>query len=270
MLLTAVTAILIIFDCFHGSVWMLASPLGSDTIAGGRFYGLGNDYMGVLLAATVIATVFFIEKLKIKPLWKGLLGLFPLGLMTIAIGHPSFGADVGGLITSLVTMGLYFITISGTRFTWKRFILIGFAAVIGVLAVAELDALFSAAPSHAGKTINSLLTGGSTVFFSIVVTKLGILGSTIIHSSWSIILLIALLFILAARLKNPQLFEIISQENPVVYKTLRILSISTLIMFLVNDTGVIATAIILLYILALFGLIPAQKICADKDGKDIA
>ena len=249
---------------------MLSSPLGSDTIAGGRFYGLGNDYMGVLLAATVIATVFTVEKIKAKPVWKGLLGLIPLGIMTVAIGHPSLGADVGGLITSLVAMGLSFIIISGIRPTWKRIMLVGFIALAGVLAVAEMDALFSANPSHAGKTINNLLTGGSSVFFSIIGTKLGIWGSTIIHSSWSIVLLLSILIILGARLQNPALFKIIARENPVVHKTLRILSLATLIMFMVNDTGVIAAAIIFLYILALIGLIPPQKFAAGKDGKPIA
>ena len=82
--MTAVTAALLTADCFTGSRLMLLSPLGSDAIAGGRFYGIGNDYMGVLLACTIIATLLLLSRLKsLKPVYKNMVALLPLLIATV-------------------------------------------------------------------------------------------------------------------------------------------------------------------------------------------
>ncbi len=38
--------------------------LGYDVIGGARFYGIGNEYTGVLLGATVLATIPYITVTK--------------------------------------------------------------------------------------------------------------------------------------------------------------------------------------------------------------
>lgn len=250
MLLTALTAILVAVDCFRGSPWMLISPLGSDAIAGGRYYGIGNDYMGILLATTIISSILIFSHFKKKTFGSTLLSLTPLIIATVAIGSPQFGANVGGLITAVVCMGIYFISTTQTKITLKRFVLIVFTAVLVVLVVAGLDARFSSNPSHAGKAINSLLTGGSSAFLSIVTTKLGILAGTVVHSSWTIILILALAVLLITKIKNPNIFVEIAREKPAFSQIITILGLTTLVLFPVKDTGVIAAAFIMLYLLA--------------------
>ena len=58
------TAVLLI-DTFFINEIMITSPLGSDAIAGGRFYGLGNDYMGILLGSTILSLFILGENKKI-------------------------------------------------------------------------------------------------------------------------------------------------------------------------------------------------------------
>jgi len=248
VLLSLSTSMLILIDCFRGSPWMLFSPLGSDTIAGGRFYGIGNDYMGVLVATTVIATMLLLNRIKAKPVIKMLLGVIPLSVAAFAIGAPEVGANVGGLITALAALGMFIVTITNTKVTFKRLFFIGVMAVCAVLFVAELDARFSANPSHAGKAISSLFNGGYQVFLSIIITKLGILGSTVIHSSWTVILILTLLFLLLFKHKKPDMLQSFADNHPILSQSNRILAFSTLALFVFNDTGVIASALILLYI----------------------
>jgi len=266
VLLSLLTSVLIVIDCFRGSPWMLISPLGSDTIAGGRFYGIGNDYMGVLVATIVIATMLLLNRVKAKPIFKLLLGAIPLSIAAFAIGAPEVGANVGGLITALVALGMYIVTISETKVTFKRLFIIGVLAVCTVLIVAELDARFSANPSHAGKAISSLFSGGYQVFLSIIITKLGILGSTVIHSSWTIILLLTLLLLLLFKLKKPEMFQSFTSNHPILSQSNRILAIATLALFMFNDTGVIASAIILLYITGCL-LVAADDIPSARQGR---
>jgi len=247
--ITSLTAILVTIDCFRGSPWMLVSPLGSDTIAGGRYYGIGNDFMGILLATTIIASVLIYQHVQNKNYGTALLSLLPLLIATVAIGSPQFGANVGGLITALVCIGIFYICVTGTRITLKRLLLIGITAVLVVVGVAGLDARFSSNPSHAGKAIESLASGGSSAFLSIVATKLGILAGTVIHSSWTIILIIALIILLITRLKTPGIFGEIAQQKPAYNQIITILGLTALVLFPIKDTGVIAAAFIILYLL---------------------
>lgn len=249
LLISGITMILLTFDSFTGSRLMLLSPLGSDAIAGGRFYGIGNDYMGVLIASTVIFGTLFFGKLNIKPVFKVLGGIIPMLIITTAIGHPHFGANVGGLITALVTTGVFLLITLEKRLSLKLVFIIGIMAMTGVLIVAQLDALYSSAPSHAGKAINMLFSGGFSVFLSIIRTKLGILAGTIYHSSWSIILLLSLTILTISRFTARSSFLRIAVEQPLFYKIARILLITGLTVFVVNDTGVIAAALIILYVI---------------------
>lgn len=251
LLLTATTAVLLIVDCFTGSRLMLLSPLGSDAIAGGRFYGIGNDYMGVLLASTIIATLLLLTRLKsLKPVYKTLLGLLPLLIATVVIGHPHFGANMGGFITAMVSMGFFFIINSGRKISFKQVILVGLLAILGVFAIAQLDALFNPTPSHAGKAISTLYSGaGATVLLGIIKIKLGILASTVYHSSWSLILLLLASTLAVLKWKTPTALLRIAVEDPPIDQALKILLITAVTVFVVNDTGVIAATLILLYLL---------------------
>ena len=251
LFLTAITAVLLIADCLTGSRLMLLSPLGSDAIAGGRFYGIGNDYMGVLLACTIIATLLLLARLKsLKPAYKTVLGLLPLVITTIIIGHPHFGANMGGFITAMVSTGFFIIINNGRKISLKQVFLIGLVAILGVFALAQLDAMFNPTPSHAGKAISTLYSGaGITVLLAIIKTKLGILASTVYNSSWSLILVLLAIILAVLKRKTPDIMLKIALENPALDRALKILLITTVTVFVVNDTGVIAAALIMLYLL---------------------
>jgi hypothetical protein len=251
LFLTTITALLLIGDCCTGSRLMLLSPLGSDAIAGGRFYGIGNDYMGVLMACIIIATLLLLARLKsLKPIYKTTLGLLPLLIATVVIGHPHFGANMGGFITAMVSTGFFLIINSGRKISLKQIFLVGLLAILGVFAIAQLDALFNSTPSHAGKAISTLYSGdGFTVLLSIIKIKLGILASTVYNSSWSLILVLLVSTLTALKWKTPTIMLKIAVENPPIDQALKILLITAVTVFVVNDTGVIAAALILLYLL---------------------
>jgi hypothetical protein len=59
--LAALTAIALLADGLSGAEGMKRSLLGYDPVVGARFYGMGNEYMGMLLGATVLAVSFGLE-----------------------------------------------------------------------------------------------------------------------------------------------------------------------------------------------------------------
>ena len=65
-----ITALLVGLDTLTGSSLMRFSFLGYDPIGGARFYGLGNEYMGIMIGALIMGWVCLAELLKLT---KGLL-----------------------------------------------------------------------------------------------------------------------------------------------------------------------------------------------------
>lgn len=207
--------------------------------------------MGILLACTIIATLLLLNRLKsLKPVYKTLLGLLPLLIATVLIGHPHFGANMGGFITAMVSTGFFLIINSGRKISLKQVILVGLLAILGVFAIAQLDALFNPTPSHAGKAISTLYSGaGITVLLAIIKTKLGILASTVYNSGWSLILLLLASTLALLKRKTPTIMLKIAVENLPIERACKLLLITAITVFIVNDTGVIASALILLYLL---------------------
>ncbi|MDD3268194.1 MAG: hypothetical protein PHX14_02640 [Syntrophomonadaceae bacterium] len=253
--LCGITTILLTIDCFRGSPLMLFSLLGSDTIAGGRFYGLGNDFSGVYLAAALVSTCLLLARSQMRPAAKALAGLIPLSIVSIAIGSPSYGADVGGLVTTLVTTGVFLLFYLEKKLHLKQLLLIGGVAVLLVILVATMDSLFSSNPSHAGKTMILLFNGGFAAFWAIIRTKVGIVGSTIYHSSWSIVLLLCIMVMLFFWFKDQLRILQMAEEQPELNKLAKLLLIMITTLFAVNDTGVIAAALATLYLLSCVGML---------------
>ncbi len=249
-IITGITTLLLTIDCFTNAKLMLLSPLGSDAIAGGRYYGIGNDFMGIFLASSVIFITMLVSHFKIKDYLRAVLGFIFLLLISLAIGHPKFGANVGGLITALVTAGVFLLFLTNRKISLPTLAIIGGLAIVGVLGVARLDFLLSSSPSHAGNAINSLLTGGWQVFFSIIRTKIGILANTVYTSNWSLVMLIFIILLVYIWLKGKEQLALLAVKSPSIMNSIRILLISGITVFIVNDTGIIAFALILTYVSA--------------------
>jgi hypothetical protein len=72
--------------------------LGGSQLDGGRFFGLPNAFIGLVLGSAVFAA------LGLRRLWAGVALLFAAGIL---IGSPWFGSDLGGAITICGVAGLW-------------------------------------------------------------------------------------------------------------------------------------------------------------------
>ena len=92
--LFSLTALVLIGDALTGTRLVAQSVLSAYALSGIRFYGIGNEYMGVLLGGTLLLATVLRGRVS-------LLVLF--GLVTFALSFPAFGAKAGGAVTALVT-----------------------------------------------------------------------------------------------------------------------------------------------------------------------
>lgn len=248
MALGFLTSAILLFDTFIFKNLMIISPLGSDAIAGGRFYGVGNDYMGILLGSIVLSLFIFYDNYKIN---KNIMLILSLTIVSIIILglSPIIGANMGGTLSAMVVLLLSAMMILEKKLSFKKIFIVLCIVVVGILLVATFDSLFNPNPTHAGKAMKALLTGGGFgKLFEIISTKLRQVFWNLAYASWNIVLFLQIiLFILLYKFKK-SCIKNLKMKNEKLFKGFTIILFTSIAIFGFNDTGTIAAALILLYL----------------------
>ncbi|HEU5392191.1 MAG TPA: hypothetical protein VFV73_40500, partial [Streptosporangiaceae bacterium] len=139
-------------DVMTGSRLQLETPFGLSVLEAGRFYGIGNEALGIygicgLFGAGWLALVFLDRhKTSRRP---ALLAVGAVAVFAVfASGWPGFGGKVGGTISMVPCFGLLALAVAGVRLTWRRVLLV---AVSG-LALFAVFALISYLVPATGKS----------------------------------------------------------------------------------------------------------------------
>jgi len=164
------------------------SVLSHDPIIGARYYGIGNEMVGLLLGSL---TLFSMEILKKRS--KSLLPLFLYIISAILVAHPSFGANVGGTIAFVITIGFYIKEYFNKNLNIKRLILIIIGLVLAISLMAYIDINYNTNPTHLGKNILLIREKGLNYVNQIVTRKLLTNIRLIGRSFWTYLLLVNML-----------------------------------------------------------------------------
>ncbi len=249
-----VTSLFILADIYFIEKLMIISPLGSDSIAGGRFYGIGNDYMGILLGSTLLGIFSTYHAYQVKKRSIAIFTAIYMFLIVVALS-PFFGANVGGTLSAMVVALIAMFTIFDKKISFKKVFFIFLGVFITVILFASLDMLFNPNPSHAGRALQGLMTDGSSKFIEIITIKLGQVFWNLFNASWNIILFLQIIIgLLLYKFKNNVLVDL-KNRYPSLLKGFLITLIGSIVVFLFNDTGTIAAAIMLIYLFIPLGLL---------------
>lgn len=219
----------IIIDMLSGGKLSSQSPLSIYAMGGCRFYGVGNEYGGILLASLPFALYF------LSPREGGVLcGLF---ISALLMGLPLFGANLG------VSLSLFALCILvAYQMRKKKGLLL--ALGIFLLMAVFLGTIALLSESHIRSFIQ-LLIEGSPQSFLIVRDKILLNFSIASETAWKAgMLTLAGLFILAL-LRGIRVRE---ETAGLFLPTLG----SIIVAFFLNDTGAILALFALQYLLAIF------------------
>ncbi len=243
--LSGLSLLVIIGDGLLNGRAELNSFWGYSAVAGVRFYGIGNEYMGFLLGSYIVTTAIVLHCLKRKPV--KLLWALTL-LVTVVIIHPNFGANIGGGITALLGLGI-------TTFLWqerpiklKELILLSGALMLILLGIALWDLYFNKQlMTHFGQFIMFVKTGGVRVLLEMVQRKLQLNYDLMTSSpwTWALIGLLALGPLLYKT--RSKVVTVLFNDYPMLFKGWVGLSWTALIGIAVNDTGIVAAATIMIF-----------------------
>ncbi len=251
-----VSAAALLIDQLAGQPCMKVSPLVAGPIRGIRFYGIGNEPMGLLVGCLALGT--FLTGWGARA-WAGV-----FAITAAAIGWPTIGADAGGLIGAVACFGPSVAAMAGRRLTAASaagWTMAGMAAAWGV-SLAD-RALYGAQASHIGAAIRLGQETGAQAVWQIAARKvamnLGIAAGGPVVAS---VVVIAFAVAMATGPLRPALRALVAR-TPRWAGAGPPLRLGAAVSCVFNDSGIVS-ALFMLGVYVVVGLILIIHLTADK------
>ncbi|HOV43299.1 MAG TPA: hypothetical protein PLE01_05210 [Syntrophothermus lipocalidus] len=235
------TVLLLDIDVITGCQLIKSSVLGYDPSSGARYYGIGNEYMGVLIGTTIIAATIAYQKWRNR-FWLVGTGAF-FALQVFILAAPNLGANAGGTIAALAAFALTVILMSGLRLRARTVLGIGLLVVSLVVLMAALD--MQRPPelqSHIGRAANMIISGGWTEAYGIITRKLAMNIKLIRYTIWSRVFLVSLATLAVLLYRPHGVIKSIGEEYPYVLRGLVGVVTGAFVALVFNDSGIVAAA----------------------------
>lgn len=244
------TSLLILFDLANNSYLMKRSILGYDPIAGARYYGLGNEFMGVLIGSSLMTIAIAYQLLSNRLKQWFCKSLFVITLIIVSfIGLPNLGTNVGGTIAAVFGFGYLLVTLNLKKANNIYYLVSAPVAVCLILFSFVIFDLNRAVEtqSHLGKTAMLVKQEGITQLVHIAKGKINMNIKLIRYTNWSRVFLVMLgSLILLLYKPHGLLAEKMLSNYGLKIGVISVL-IASLVALLVNDSGIVAAATMMIY-----------------------
>lgn len=248
-------------DILTGAAMIQSSVLGYDPMVGARFYGIGNEYMGILLGSSIAVVSFIFEKFRnrITLLIISLFFFFECWI----IAAPSLGANSDGMLTAPAAFLVTMLLLGEVKFQPSLFF--SAAAVVILLALSLTWYDMNRPPelqSHIGRAAEQIATGGWKELYTIASRKAAMNIKLIKYTIWSRVFLVILLVLSLLVYRPVGAVKKLMLEYPCIVKGFAGIIAGALVGLVVNDSGIVAastTSIYLIVPLLLFMLNFSEK-----------
>ncbi len=238
------------------------SFLGYDLISGSRYYGTGNEYMGIIIGSTILGSSALLE--LCSPLEGRSYSINRLSFMAVLIligvyllvgifflGSSAFGANAGGTITAVIAYGVAFTGFLRMTFRVRINSLAGIAAAGLMLAIFWLISDWGGGVGseswHLQTFWDQWYEGGFAAVENIIWRKISMNITLLRYSVWSY-LLVALMGVMVFLFYYPRgRIKEFKKQRQFLFTGITAIVTGSVVAFLVNDSGVVAAATTLLY-----------------------
>jgi hypothetical protein len=234
-------------DVATGARLQVNSVLGYSPQTAARFFGIGNSAFAVLAATGILAAAIHFHHAHRRREALVAIACF-LAFLIVVDGAPSLGGDVGGILTLVPVVGLLLIALSGRRISWRTvavlvcltMALLGAALVIDLLRPPE-------ARTHLGRVVTDVHQGGGSSFLTTVARKMATNLRVFRTTVWSWLVPIIGAFLLYLLIWERRLGRLLPRGSALRIGVIAALG-AGLLGFAVNDSGVVVTALVYLYL----------------------
>ena len=249
------------FDVMTGSRLQLETPFGLSALEAGRFYGIGNEALGIYgISGLVAAACLALASLRRHYPSRGPALLLVAGVGVFAVvasGWPGFGGKVGGTIAMVPCFLLLAMAVAGVRLNWRRVLLVAVSGV-ALFAVFALISYLVPATGHsdigafAGNTLHGR-SGG--LLLRKINSNLGSLSVNAFSPLIPIVVVVTGLMLWRPswfRLHNaPLAYQSQPPIGPLLRPVMGVLWLMPVLGWLADDSGVIVPAAALPFALPL-------------------
>ncbi|WP_188817436.1 hypothetical protein, partial [Calditerricola satsumensis] len=233
--------LMILADGLAGGPLARYALLSHDPIIGARFYGLGNEYSGVLLGASVLAASALWVTVGDRRRWARGLVLVGLAAAFLYTAAPGGGANFDAVTAMLPAFVLTVWRLSDRPITPRALLVVGTLSVgVGAAVLYGHAAMPEAQLSHIGRAVRRLLAGDWGPLVDIARRKWDMNLRLLRVSIWGKVFVTSLLVLIGDLLHSEA-----RQDASPVGRFLRGLSggaLGTFLALLVNDSGIVAAA----------------------------
>lgn len=256
------TAMCILIDGFTGAKAMSRSYMGYDPVIGARFYGLGNEYEGVLIGATVLLVSSLYEgwRRSRQAICFALAGgIFAVVLFYMA--YPALGTNAGGFLAGTIGFAIALFRLQGWRLGKRGLLVVGGGLCAGVLLLIGLHIFTEQPVTHVGRIAQEIVSGNWQEVRLTVERKLAMNWRLIRISAWSKVFIVSLFTISLLSLRPTQFLRRLSQQYPLLARGFTGIVAGSLATLVLNDSGIVsaATSIIFFVIPVLYAALTDEK-----------
>lgn len=227
------------------------SIMSYQIISGLRYYGLGNEYMGILIGATISFATLFLQNKSTSKRQLIIAVLFCTVIFLIA--YPLFGINIGGTITASLALGYTFLKFNQKTISIKKVLTLVLGTVILISTTAIIDYNHPAEiQSHLGRSIELFLNGGSGEMLNIILRKLQMHLKIINYTALGWVFIFIILAFAYSIFKPWQPIKQKLLQVPMIYRGMQGIVIASIIAILFNDSGITTAGALALYLLVLF------------------
>ncbi len=234
------TITVILLEGFFNGFLELRSFFGYSAVAGARFYGIGNEYMGFLLGAIIVMISTHLKKIIRHQ--KQILWIFTC-FIAVFLAHPNLGSSIGGGATALIGLGITTYLWLGRPIHWKEIVGLIVAAISLLVIVGLWDYyLNNTNMTHFGQFLDIIRSQGFGTIADLIKRKLELNIRLIAYTFWTKILILILLVIPILYKKPPLLISRFIQKYQGQTRGFFGLTLTAIVALLINDTGIVTVA----------------------------
>ncbi len=235
----------VVLDVVFDLALMQRSYLGYDPIIGARYYGIGNEFMGVVIGSVMLFIAAWMEHDAKRMMRWPVAALF-IGI-TVILAAPFWGTNAGGAIAAIAGFFVAYIRLFQIPLNRKFLLKIFLLGSVIIVLLGVIHLVQGEQQSHIGRAINWIIHGEIRPIADIATRKLEMNWRLIQVSSWSKVfvtsLFILAIFVFPAR----GVMKVYQQQYPHLIAGISGIVAAALVALIVNDSGVVAAAMIMIY-----------------------
>jgi hypothetical protein len=226
-------AVLVLFVAEAAAGWtgMLTPLFGGSQLDGGRFFGMPNVAIGLLVGSGL----WFAQR---RPTLHGFALLCGLGLFA---GLPMIGANLGGAVTAFVAAGLWIAVRERTRLGWGK--ALGLVAGVTIAGTAVILVAHAISPIETHVTRFEERAGGISGALDELVDRLRVGVDLIARNPAALVPVIGLPVVLFFVRRPPASVRRTFEARPAWRDAVLVTILAGMVAYLVNDTGAAAAGL---------------------------